>query len=110
VPRPHRIEARTKAELAQFDARIKQLNRHFYTALAALEPSRRIERTADKWLFHIRRANTAFAEVLDASREGFETKAGARLDAENEAANRLARELGAHDCIAPRSGTTYGNG
>jgi hypothetical protein len=104
---PDRASARSKAGVARIDARIKRRDRATVNALAALDPSRGDEETVREWLRHLRRANDAMSDILDASREGFATHAGARLEAEYAPTTRLARKLGATDCIGRRSYTHY---
>jgi hypothetical protein len=104
---PDRASARNKAGVARIDARIKRRGRALVNALAALDPPRGKEETVWEWLRHLRRANDAMSDILDASREGFATDAGGRLEAEYAPTTRLARKLGATDCTSARSYTSY---
>ena len=104
---PDRASAGSKAGVARIDARIKRRDRTTVNALAALDPPPGEEETVQEWLRHLRRANDAMSDILDASREGFATHAGSRLEAEYAPSTRLARKLGATECIGRRSFTRY---
>ena len=110
VELPDRSEARTSAELARMDAEIKRLDREALAAFEALDPPAGREETVQEWLRRLRRQLHASWELLDATRKGVETDAAARVDAENAALTRLARELGATACIGPASHTVYTDG
>jgi hypothetical protein len=107
---PERDVAARRADLRQVDRRLKRHMRETLAKLHALDVPSQTRDLVAAWLQAEESAVAASAALLDATREGVTPeleRQTARLGPASEDANRLARRVGASECVGIGAGTGY---